>query len=134
GAMGDTGQVSCPADQAESKCLTTAVMDGPGLTTPMRVPIIATANLGTIEGFTLFTQPIKPGGTQKYGFQLRSSMGHEVVVADRYNAGFEKHFSAATGFLKVPAGGSLPPSVILACPPPTPPPVAHITLPILSQD
>src|SRR5262249_32548919 len=115
-----TVQFSCPADPPESKFLATAVMDGPGLTTPMRVPIIATANLGPTEGLPLFTHPIKPGGTQKYGFQLRSSMGHEVVVAVRYNAGFEKHFSAATLFAKVPAGGSVPSSVILACQPGTP--------------
>src|SRR5262252_7311321 len=85
-----TVQFSCPADPPQSKFVATAVMDGPGLTTPMRVPIIANANLGTIEGFTLFIQPIKPGDRQKIGFQLRSSMGHEVFVAVRYNAGFEK--------------------------------------------
>src|SRR5262249_58173845 len=116
GAMGDTGQVSCPADQAESKCLTTAVMDGPGLTTPMRVPIIATANLGTIEGFTLFTHPIKPGGTQKYGFQLRSSMGHEVVVAVRDNKRFEKKLSGARGVLEVSPGGAVPAPLALWLP------------------
>src|SRR5262245_39117825 len=97
-----TLQFSCPADPPQSTFLGTAVMDGPGLTTPIRVPIKATANLGTIEGFTLFTQPINPGSTQKYGFQLRSSMGHDVFVAVRYNASFEKHFSADTVFAKVP--------------------------------
>ena len=129
-----TVQFSCPADPPQSKFLATAVMDGPGLTTPIRVPIMATANLGTIEGFTLFTQPIMPGGTQKYGFQLRSSMGHDVVVAVRYNAGFEKHFSASTVFARVPAGGSVNSSVILACQPGTPPRVYDIILQILSED
>src|SRR5262245_42341816 len=129
-----TVQFSCPADPPQSKFLATAVMDGPGLTKPMRVPIIATVNLGTIEGFTLFTQPIKAGGTQRYGFQLRSSMGHDVVVAVRYNSSFEKRFAAMTVFANVPAGGSVNSAITLACQPGTPPGVYDIILQILSKD
>jgi len=129
-----TVQFTCPADPPQAKFSAVAVMDGPGLTKPMRVPVTATANLGTIEGFTLFTQPIVPGGKQTYGFQLRSSMGHDVPVAVQYNASFEKHFSAPTAFATVPAGGSVNSSVTLTCESGTPPGLYNVILQILSQD
>ena len=129
-----TVQFTCPADPPQAQFSATAVMDGPGLTTPIRVPVVATANLGTITGGVLAGPTMTAGSQSKLGFELRSSMGHDVTVAVRYNAGFEKHFSAPTVFVTVPAGGLKVSTVAIACEPGTPPGVYDVVLDILSED
>jgi hypothetical protein len=127
-----TVEFSCPADPSQRAFK--ATLNGSGVVT---LPIVATADLGTLIGNTLVSpENLAPGETGNFGLELFSSMGHPVVMSLEYDAAFDPNFSAPRSApITVPAaGGTATVTVPVTCAQGTPAGVHHLGFNFVAPD
>jgi hypothetical protein len=112
---------SCPVDPPQGAFTATILLQGSSLPAALKIPIVATANLGRLEVVSLTNPSLLPEETQNFDFQIFSSLGHSVQIQFQYSPASDPHFSADTQFPPViQPGGSANVTVPLFCFPGTP--------------
>jgi hypothetical protein len=112
-------EFSCPPDPPVGVFQATIVLDGANIT----FPVLATANLGTLELFQELSGDLvfSPGEALGVAVEVASSLGHDVTVTVKYEADKEPHFTVADGAgITVPRGQAVGFLLDVTCAPGTP--------------
>ncbi len=109
----------CPADPDHSQFQAAAIVSGPGMPQAVRIPVSASAALGSLDAVSQSSPPFLPGQTLVYPFQVSSSIGHEVGFVFAYDSAFEPSFSAPSQFFGIAPGETIPVSPVITCAPGT---------------
>ena len=114
-------QFTAPVDPRKTTFQATAVVEGAGLPSPVRIPIQGTTNQGGIDIAGPATMLYAAGQVQSVDFQIHSSLSRDVDVVLTYDTDFEPTFTSDPQTRSVAAGVTFDLVTRMTCAPGTPP-------------